>query len=132
MLINCSQVRVKATVVGRVHELGLRLVLPPRPVPLPPIWPFLAPLPPSPPSASYAEIYNEEITDLLCPGGGGLAIRDGDAHRGVFVENLTEHVAVNGTDAGVALGGVCEGGEGESAVQCGVAGRQAGRRAESV
>ncbi|KAL4451341.1 hypothetical protein ABPG77_009413 [Micractinium sp. CCAP 211/92] len=46
----------------------------------------------------YAEIYNEEITDLLNPGGSGLAIRDGDAHRGVFVEHLSEHVAVNADD----------------------------------
>ena len=34
------------------------------------------------PACSYAEIYNEEITDLLAPGGSGLQIRDGDAHRG--------------------------------------------------
>lgn len=33
---------------------------------------------------------------MLNPGGSGLAIRDGDAHRGVFVEHLSEHVAVNG------------------------------------
>jgi hypothetical protein len=48
------------------------------------------------PACSYAEIYNEEITDLLAPGGSGLQIRDGDAHRGVYVEDLSDHAAVNG------------------------------------
>lgn len=56
---------------------------------------------PSPPSKiSYCEVYNEELSDLLAAPGaraaGGLAIREGDAHRGVYVEGLTEHVAVNG------------------------------------
>ena len=45
---------------------------------------------------SYCEIYNEEITDLLAPASSGLQIRDGDPHRGVYVEDLSEHVAVNG------------------------------------
>ena len=48
------------------------------------------------PACSYAEIYNEEITDLLAPGGSSLQIRDGDAHRGVYVEDLSDHAAVNG------------------------------------
>ena len=48
------------------------------------------------PACSYAQIYNEEITDLLAPGGSGLQIRDGDTHRGVYVEDLSDHAAVNG------------------------------------
>ncbi|KAI7836017.1 hypothetical protein COHA_010101 [Chlorella ohadii] len=51
---------------------------------------------------SYCEVYNEELSDLLAAPGtraaGGLAIREGDAHRGVCVEGLTEHVAVNADD----------------------------------
>ena len=42
------------------------------------------------------EVDYEEITDLLAPGGSGLQIRDGDAHRGVYVEDLSDHAAVNG------------------------------------
>lgn len=61
--------------------------------------PFSPPPPYSPPQTpphSYCECYNEEITDLLAPAATGLAIRDGDQHRGVYVEGLSEHVAVNG------------------------------------
>lgn len=61
------------------------------------------------PACSYAEIYNEEITDLLAPGGSGLQIRDGDAHRGVYVEDLSDHAAVNGgwMAGGIQLVGWC-------------------------
>ena len=66
---------------------------------------------------SYLELYNEEITDLLASstatpaaavaqlaqgGGGGLQIRDGDAHRrGIYVEGLSLHAAVNGAVGGM-------------------------------
>ena len=69
------------------------------------------------PPHSYLELYNEEITDLLASSGsasaapqgaqaqGGLQIRDGDAHRrGIYVEGLSLHAAVNG-----AVGGAREG-----------------------
>ena len=50
-------------------------------------------------SCSYVEVYNEELSDLLASGtsggGGALSVREGDK-RGVYVEGLTEHVAVNG------------------------------------
>ena len=67
------------------------------------------PPPPPPPPPSYCEVYNEEVTDLLAAAGaakpqGGLAVREGDAHRGVYVEGLTEHVAVNGGRGGLAAG----------------------------
>ncbi|PSC70673.1 Kinesin KIF15 [Micractinium conductrix] len=50
---------------------------------------------------SYVEVYNEELSDLLASGtsggGGALSVREGDK-RGVYVEGLTEHVAVNADD----------------------------------
>jgi hypothetical protein len=39
---------------------------------------------------SLLEIYCEDVLDLLAPGGGPLAVRDGDAARGVYVEGLSE------------------------------------------
>ncbi len=39
---------------------------------------------------SLLEIYREDVLDLLAPGGGPLAVRDGDAARGVYVEGLSE------------------------------------------
>lgn len=40
---------------------------------------------------SFLEIYNEQITDLLCPSSKNLNIRAG-VERGIFVENLEEAV----------------------------------------
>jgi kinesin family member 15 len=44
---------------------------------------------------SFLQIYNEQISDLLRPGDKPLALRY-DNTNGVYVENLTEHVVVNG------------------------------------
>lgn len=41
--------------------------------------------------ASYLQIYNEQISDLLKPERSNLAIRE-DRKRGVFVEGLSEWV----------------------------------------
>lgn len=63
-------------------------------------------LPLLPPPPSYCEVYNEEVTDLLAPpgaAGASLAIREDSAHRGVFVEDLSEHVAQNGGRGGGLL-----------------------------
>lgn len=39
--------------------------------------------------ASYLQIYNEAVSDLLRPERTGLPIRE-DKHKGVFVEGLSE------------------------------------------
>ena len=39
--------------------------------------------------ASFLQLYRENLSDLLAPEGGALALRE-DPHRGVFVEGLTE------------------------------------------
>jgi kinesin family member 15 len=44
---------------------------------------------------SFLQIYNEQISDLLRPGDKPLALRY-DNNTGVYVENLTEEVVVNG------------------------------------
>ena len=44
---------------------------------------------------SFLKIYNEQISDLLHPAEKPLALRY-DSESGVYVENLTEHVVVNG------------------------------------
>lgn len=44
---------------------------------------------------SFLQIYNEQVSDLLCPGGQTLTLRY-DAKAGVYAENLTERVVVNG------------------------------------
>jgi kinesin family member 15 len=44
---------------------------------------------------SFLQIYNEQVSDLLRPGEQPLALRF-DAKNGVYVEDLTEHVVVNG------------------------------------
>lgn len=44
---------------------------------------------------SFLQIYNEQISDLLHPTEKPLALRY-DSERGVYAENLTEHVVVNG------------------------------------
>ena len=43
---------------------------------------------------SYAEIYNEQFSDLLCPGteSSDMAVMD-DAGGGVFVKGLSQHLA---------------------------------------
>lgn len=47
---------------------------------------------------SFLQIYNEQISDLLHPAEKPLALKldSRRAESGVFVENLTEHVVVNG------------------------------------
>jgi hypothetical protein len=44
--------------------------------------------------ASYLEIYNEQLTDLLNPAAGALSMRFSD-QRGFFVENLSALVFAN-------------------------------------
>lgn len=44
---------------------------------------------------SFLQIYNEQISDLLHPAEKPLALRY-DSESGVYVENLKEHVVVNG------------------------------------
>lgn len=44
---------------------------------------------------SYLQIYNEQVSDLLQPGDKPLSLRF-DAKNGVYVEDLTEEVVVNG------------------------------------
>ena len=44
---------------------------------------------------SFLQIYNEQISDLLLPAEKPLDLRY-DSESGVYVENLTEHVVVNG------------------------------------
>ena len=56
---------------------------------------------PPPPLRSFLEIYNEIITDLLCPSSTGLSVRDGDHKRGVFVEGLSETNVLNGGGRGL-------------------------------
>lgn len=46
-------------------------------------------------TCSFLEIYNETISDLLCPGPSALALRE-DARRGIFVEGLTEEKVASG------------------------------------
>ncbi len=45
--------------------------------------------------ASFLEIYNENIGDLLSPSGHNLPIRE-DPEKGPYVEGLTEPPALNG------------------------------------
>lgn len=44
---------------------------------------------------SFLQIYNEQVSDLLKPGEKPLTLRH-DSARGVFAEQLSEHVVVNG------------------------------------
>ncbi|XP_027331846.1 kinesin-like protein KIN-12C [Abrus precatorius] len=46
---------------------------------------------------SFLEIYNEQITDLLEPSSTNLQLRE-DMKKGVYVENLTEHMVVTVND----------------------------------
>lgn len=48
--------------------------------------------------ASYLEIYNEAISDLLGSDKATLSVRE-DIKKGVYVENLTEELIVNGDEA---------------------------------
>lgn len=48
--------------------------------------------------ASFLEIYNENIGDLLSPSGHSLPIRE-DPEKGPYVEGLTEPPALNGRHA---------------------------------
>jgi kinesin family member 15 len=45
---------------------------------------------------SFLQIYNEQVTDLLRPGNQTLTLRY-DVKAGVYAENLSEHIVVNGT-----------------------------------
>ena len=42
-----------------------------------------------------AQVYNEEISDLLQPNNSGLQIRDGDLSRGIYVDRLAERSVLN-------------------------------------
>jgi hypothetical protein len=44
---------------------------------------------------SFLQIYNEQVSDLLKPADKPLTLRH-DTARGVFAENLSEYVVVNG------------------------------------
>jgi kinesin family member 15 len=44
---------------------------------------------------SFLQIYNEQVTDLLRPGNQTLTLRY-DVKAGVYAENLSEHIVVNG------------------------------------
>ncbi|KAK7291739.1 hypothetical protein RIF29_07120 [Crotalaria pallida] len=46
---------------------------------------------------SFLEIYNEQITDLLEPSSTSLQLRE-DMKKGIYVENLTEHVVTTVND----------------------------------
>ncbi len=48
--------------------------------------------------ASYLEIYNEELTDLLEPGKGKLAIRASSDHGGAYVAGLSERLVTSVAD----------------------------------
>jgi hypothetical protein len=48
--------------------------------------------------ASYFEIYNEQIMDLLNPTSGNLQVRE-DLRRGVFLEGIAEETVTSVTDA---------------------------------
>ncbi|KAK2079949.1 hypothetical protein QBZ16_002344 [Prototheca wickerhamii] len=50
-------------------------------------------------SISFVEIYNEEVTDLLSPSSGPLAVRDGGPGGGVFVQDLSWHAVRSAADA---------------------------------
>jgi kinesin family member 15 len=48
-------------------------------------------------TCSYLEVYNDQIADLLDPTKNNLTVHT-DLKRGVYVENLTEEVALNSDD----------------------------------
>jgi hypothetical protein len=47
--------------------------------------------------ASYLEIYNEQIMDLLEPSSFNLTIRE-DTKKGIYVEGLIEEIATSASD----------------------------------
>lgn len=49
-------------------------------------------------SASFFEIYNERVYDLLSCDANDLAVRE-DANKGVYVEGLTERIVKNTSEA---------------------------------
>ena len=51
---------------------------------------------------SFLQIYNEQVSDLLHPAEKPLALRF-DAKSGVYVEDLTEHVVLNGVHSGPGM-----------------------------